>query len=163
MGDMNFAPDAPRENAALAPGLRDVWPALHPDEPGATVDSALVAPYLPTVLSLKDQVQSEYLPNYGGRHPLVKWSAGSTLFGIWIGINDVGNTYWMQNATLYDEICRRYPRLSGRFAVITGDTVSPGNAGFLQLAGIPYLAKPFEPRQVTELVARLGSEPAGYE
>jgi tyrosyl-DNA phosphodiesterase 2 len=39
VGDMNFAPGAPRETAALDPALVDVWPALHPDEAGYTVDT----------------------------------------------------------------------------------------------------------------------------
>jgi tyrosyl-DNA phosphodiesterase 2 len=39
VGDMNFAPGAPRETAALDPALVDVWPALQPDDPGFTVDT----------------------------------------------------------------------------------------------------------------------------
>lgn len=63
---------------------------------GATVDSDLVTPYLSTVLSLKQQVISEFIPGYV--KPAIapaspKWSSGNTLFAIWIGINDVGNTY----------------------------------------------------------------------
>ncbi|MDC3954785.1 endonuclease/exonuclease/phosphatase family protein [Polyangium jinanense] len=38
-GDMNFAPDAAAENAALDPTFVDVWPALHGDRPGFTVDT----------------------------------------------------------------------------------------------------------------------------
>jgi signal transduction histidine kinase len=63
----------------------------------------------------------------------------------------------MDGAMLYGVLCQRYPQLARRFAFITGDTVSSENAGFLQLTGIPYLSKPFEPREVTELVAQLGS------
>lgn len=40
-GDMNFQPDDPIENAALDPAFVDVWPALHPDDPGYTADSAI--------------------------------------------------------------------------------------------------------------------------
>jgi tyrosyl-DNA phosphodiesterase 2 len=36
-GDMNFTPDAV-ENQLLDPDLLDLWPALHPDDPGYTVD-----------------------------------------------------------------------------------------------------------------------------
>ena len=39
VGDMNFTPDAPLENAALDPTFVDVWPSLRLDEPGYTVDS----------------------------------------------------------------------------------------------------------------------------
>ncbi|MCE9575244.1 MAG: endonuclease/exonuclease/phosphatase family protein [Deltaproteobacteria bacterium] len=38
VGDMNFAP-ASEEDRAIAPALVDVWPALHPDAPGYTVDT----------------------------------------------------------------------------------------------------------------------------
>jgi endonuclease/exonuclease/phosphatase family metal-dependent hydrolase len=39
VGDMNFAPGAPRETAVLDPALVDVWPALHGAAPGFTVDT----------------------------------------------------------------------------------------------------------------------------
>lgn len=39
VGDMNFAPSDRAETAALEPGLVDVWPALHGDDPGYTVDT----------------------------------------------------------------------------------------------------------------------------
>jgi tyrosyl-DNA phosphodiesterase 2 len=39
VGDMNFKPDDELETAALEPELVDVWPALHPDDPGYTADS----------------------------------------------------------------------------------------------------------------------------
>lgn len=38
-GDMNFQPGDPVETAVLDPAFVDVWPALHPDEPGYTVDT----------------------------------------------------------------------------------------------------------------------------
>jgi len=38
VGDMNFAPEDPLENAALDPSFVDVWPALRGD-PGYTVDT----------------------------------------------------------------------------------------------------------------------------
>lgn len=39
VGDMNFQPDDPVENAALDPAFVDTWPALHPGDPGYTVDT----------------------------------------------------------------------------------------------------------------------------
>jgi endonuclease/exonuclease/phosphatase family metal-dependent hydrolase len=41
VGDMNFTPDDPIENAALDPAFVDIWPALRPGEPGYTVDTDL--------------------------------------------------------------------------------------------------------------------------
>src|SRR5262249_38929996 len=61
----------------------------------------------------------------------------------------------MSGAAPYGAVRERSPRLAARFGFITGDAVSPANAAFLKRTGIPYLTKPFEPRQVTELVARL--------
>ena len=67
---------------------------------GATVDAALVAQYLPTVLSLKDQVETEYLPRYSTHPPKFKWKADNTLFASFFGINDVGNAYGNANASV---------------------------------------------------------------
>lgn len=66
---------------------------------GATVDSALIKPYLPTVLSLKDQVQQEYLPKYSSHPRAFKWTKANTLFASFLGINDVGNAYGNANAS----------------------------------------------------------------
>ena len=40
-GDMNFQPDDPIESAALDPAFVDVWPVIHPHDPGYTADSQL--------------------------------------------------------------------------------------------------------------------------
>ncbi|TRX95575.1 hypothetical protein FHL15_003533 [Xylaria flabelliformis] len=61
---------------------------------GATVDSALVKPYDPSVKSLKDQVESEFIPGYTGNSPKTTWTGDDSVFAIWIGINDIGNSYW---------------------------------------------------------------------
>lgn len=45
-----------------------------------------------------------FVPNYGGAE---FWEAESTVFGVWIGINDVGNSFWSgeeENAVLYGQI-----------------------------------------------------------
>lgn len=39
LGDMNFEPGARHETAALDPSFVDVWPVLHPDNPGYSADS----------------------------------------------------------------------------------------------------------------------------
>lgn len=77
---------------------------------GATVDSALVAPYLPTVLSVAQQVEDEFFPVYGSS----SWKAEDTIFGVFIGINDVGNSYGQGAAatkSLNDEIFAVYEGL----------------------------------------------------
>ncbi|KAI1827067.1 hypothetical protein F4861DRAFT_536544 [Xylaria intraflava] len=74
---------------------------------GATVDSDLVPPYEPTVVSVKEQVESEFIPSYTGSSSKVEWSGDDSIFAVWIGINDIGNSYYNgQNATdaLNDQI-----------------------------------------------------------
>ncbi|KAI4845835.1 hypothetical protein E4T44_05406 [Aureobasidium sp. EXF-8845] len=78
---------------------------------GAPVDSTLVAPYLPTVLSVKEQVQKEYLPIYASHFSPVPWTSDDTLFTIFIGINDIGNSYASQNATLLPTIFTEFSGL----------------------------------------------------
>jgi phospholipase/lecithinase/hemolysin len=78
---------------------------------GATVDSALVTPYASTVISMKDQVQTQYLPIYGSHPATAPWKSDSSLFAFFIGINDVGNSWWLNNATLYDIIFSEYAGL----------------------------------------------------
>lgn len=81
---------------------------------GATVDSALVAPYLPTVLSVAQQVENEFFPTYGISPAIAPWKASDTLFGVFIGINDVGNSYGKGAAVtkvLNDEIFAVYQGL----------------------------------------------------
>lgn len=60
---------------------------------GATIDATLVAPYEPTVLSLTDQV-NEFL-NWTASKPVsAPWTSSNSLFSVWIGINDIGNSYY---------------------------------------------------------------------
>jgi phospholipase/lecithinase/hemolysin len=77
---------------------------------GATVDSALVTPYTPTVISMKQQVQTQFLPTYGSHPDFAPWTSDSSLFAFFIGINDVGNSWWLNNATLYDTIFAVYEK-----------------------------------------------------
>jgi phospholipase/lecithinase/hemolysin len=68
---------------------------------GATIDSALVAPYLPTVSSVAQQIENEWFPTYAAQSPpAVTWSSDDTLFAIFDGINDVGNSWWKNTTVL---------------------------------------------------------------
>jgi phospholipase/lecithinase/hemolysin len=81
---------------------------------GATVDSALIAPYLSTVLSVAQQVEDGFFPTYGGSPAIAPWKASDTLFGVFIGINNVGNSYGRGAAAtkvLNNEILAVYERL----------------------------------------------------
>ncbi|KAJ7219766.1 hypothetical protein C8J57DRAFT_1537063 [Mycena rebaudengoi] len=77
---------------------------------GATIDAALVTPYMPTVLSLIDQV-TLFLNGVAKKPATAPWTSANSLFSVWIGerfniilsgaliashvgINDIGNSYW---------------------------------------------------------------------
>ncbi|KAG6866381.1 hypothetical protein C0993_007542, partial [Termitomyces sp. T159_Od127] len=61
---------------------------------GATIDATLVAPFAPTVLSLTDQV-NQFLSGAGTKPAATPWTSADSLFSIWIGINDIGNSYYL--------------------------------------------------------------------
>jgi hypothetical protein len=61
---------------------------------GATIDATLVKPYKPTVLSLTDQV-NEFLNGAGTKPAATPWKSSDTLFSVWIGINDIGNSFYL--------------------------------------------------------------------
>ncbi|KAF8058624.1 hypothetical protein FPV67DRAFT_1720474 [Lyophyllum atratum] len=61
---------------------------------GATIDAKLVAPYQPTVLSLTDQV-NQFLSGAGTKPSSTPWTSANALFSIFIGINDIGNSYYL--------------------------------------------------------------------
>ncbi|KAJ8070103.1 hypothetical protein OCU04_000498 [Sclerotinia nivalis] len=62
---------------------------------GATIDSDLVAPYEPQVSSVAEQIENQFFPTYAGKPEIAPWSSGNTLFAIFDGINDVGNSYFL--------------------------------------------------------------------
>lgn len=67
---------------------------------GAVVDERLIAQYLPTVLSMRNQVEEEFLPLYAdGEQGTFEWQSDNTLFASFLGINDVGNAYQASNAS----------------------------------------------------------------
>ncbi|KAJ7641128.1 hypothetical protein FB45DRAFT_899494 [Roridomyces roridus] len=71
---------------------------------GATINSSLVAPYLPTVLSLIDQV-NEFLAGAGTKPSSAPWTSQNSLFSVWIGINDIGNSYYVsQNQSAFADL-----------------------------------------------------------
>ena len=61
---------------------------------GATIDATLVKPYKPTVLSLTDQVE-EFLSGAGEKPTATPWMDSNTLFSVWIGVNDIGNSFYL--------------------------------------------------------------------
>src|ERR1700753_854331 len=81
---------------------------------GATVDTKLVKPYMPTVHSLMDQVTKDYMPAYGvtpTSRRRAQWTSDNSLFIFFIGVNDVMNTYSGKNGTLISKIFSEYADL----------------------------------------------------
>lgn len=75
---------------------------------GATVDATLVAPYVNTVKSLVDQV-NEFNTYVASRPSYARWSSSNSLFAIWIGVNDIGNSYWKSGeSSLIDKVTTKY-------------------------------------------------------
>ena len=67
---------------------------------GAVIDERLIAQYLPTVLSMRNQVEDEFLPLYAdGAQGTFTWESDNTLFASFLGINDIGNAYYQANAS----------------------------------------------------------------
>ncbi|KIM33763.1 carbohydrate esterase family 16 protein [Serendipita vermifera MAFF 305830] len=62
---------------------------------GATIDATLVVPYSSSVLSLGDQVNNFLTYNAPGKTYYPGWSSSNAIFSIWVGINDIGNSYYL--------------------------------------------------------------------
>jgi hypothetical protein len=60
---------------------------------GATIDATLVQPFEPSVLSLTDQV-NQFLNGAGKKPSSTPWSSTNSLFSFFIGINDIGNSWY---------------------------------------------------------------------
>ena len=61
---------------------------------GAVTDKDLVTPWKPDVLTLVDQVD-QFL-SYAAKKPAaVPWKSENSLFSVFIGINDIGNSFWL--------------------------------------------------------------------
>ncbi|KAF2273783.1 carbohydrate esterase family 16 protein [Westerdykella ornata] len=75
---------------------------------GATVNASLVKPYQPTVKSLIDQVK-QFSDSIAPKPSYAPWNAENSLFAIWMGVNDVGNSFWLENVTeLHGKIMQDY-------------------------------------------------------
>ncbi|KAK3346881.1 putative cellulose-binding GDSL lipase/acylhydrolase [Lasiosphaeria hispida] len=67
---------------------------------GATTNASLVVPWKPEVLSLVDQV-AQFSGSIASHPAYAPWTAADSLFAVWIGVNDVGNSWWLGT---YDEL-----------------------------------------------------------
>lgn len=65
---------------------------------GATTNATLVTPWKPEVLSFIDQV-AEFSGSIGAKPKpeYAPWTGEDALVGVWMGVNDVGNSWWLGN------------------------------------------------------------------
>ena len=66
---------------------------------GATTNATIVPPYTSSVLSFIDQV-AQFSGSIAKKPSYAPWG-DNALFAVWIGVNDVGNTWWLAN---YDQL-----------------------------------------------------------
>lgn len=59
---------------------------------GATVDNSIVAAFSSSVPSVVEQVTT-WTKNVAPKPTYAPWTADDALFAVWIGVNDVGNSY----------------------------------------------------------------------
>jgi hypothetical protein len=72
---------------------------------GATRDNNLVPPILSSFTSFTERVQNEFFSDYANRPSFAAWMSLNSLFGIYIGVNDLNNLYEESSLTdLYTEI-----------------------------------------------------------
>ncbi|KAJ3813221.1 hypothetical protein F5876DRAFT_35588 [Lentinula aff. lateritia] len=124
---------------------------------GATIDSALVPPYLPTVLSVVDQV-SQFQEFLASKPVGAEWSSSNSLFAIWIGINDVGNSFPWTNIS--QPIF--YEKLMARLASQVEILYSSGARSFVFLTVPPTDRAPLQIEQGPEVAAQFKGFLADY-
>ncbi|KAI0093767.1 hypothetical protein BDY19DRAFT_918812 [Irpex rosettiformis] len=123
---------------------------------GATIDSNLVQPYLPTVLSIVDQVEQfeQFLSN---KPAGVQWNSSNSLFALWIGINDVGNSYaWPNISSSAQQHQFHKTLMTTLFSQVEKLYVS-GARSFLFLTVPPTNRAPLILQQGSEAVAKISA------
>ncbi|KAK3312829.1 carbohydrate esterase family 16 protein [Apodospora peruviana] len=75
---------------------------------GATTNASLVTPWQPTVLSFIDQV-AQFSGSIASHPSYAPWTSANSLFAVWMGVNDVGNSWWEADyATKVERIMDTY-------------------------------------------------------
>ncbi|KAJ7453073.1 GDSL lipase/esterase [Mycena latifolia] len=124
---------------------------------GATIDSALVTPFLPTVLSVVDQV-AQFKSVLSSKPAGAQWNSSNSLFAIWIGINDCGNAFAWTNTTqpAFNKVLMN--RLSTQIEELYGF----GARSFLFLTVPPINRAPLFLEQGHTVTSLLASDIANY-
>lgn len=84
---------------------------------GATVDNTIVPAYSSSVPSISDQVRT-WTANLQPKPAYAPWTADDALAAVWIGVNDVGNSYSQsgEEARLDKDLDRYFALLATLYA-----------------------------------------------
>ncbi|KAI3022375.1 CAZyme family CE16 [Aspergillus niger] len=109
---------------------------------GATIDNALVPAY-PGDLASQFRLFEDV---YADKPASAPWSAEDAVFGVWIGINDIGNAYYSTDAETYT------PKLISRLESLVEEVYKNGGRKFLFLNVPPTSRSPLFLEQGEEVV-----------
>ncbi|OAX37125.1 carbohydrate esterase family 16 protein [Rhizopogon vinicolor AM-OR11-026] len=124
---------------------------------GCTIDAALVPPFIPTSTSVVDQITqfSEYMAS----KPVgATWNSTNSLFAIWIGINDISDSYAWSNISQPEF----YGVLMDRLFSQVDDLYSMGARSFLFLTVPPINRAPLNIQRGSEVAAQIATDIAEY-
>jgi phospholipase/lecithinase/hemolysin len=126
---------------------------------GATIDAALVPPFLPfpAVLSVVNQV-SQFQEFLAPKPAGANWNSSNSLFAIWIGINDVGNSFPWTNISQPVFYAELMARLTSQVEIL----YDSGARSFVFLTVPPTDRAPLQIEQGPEIVARFKLALADY-
>ncbi|KAJ5294363.1 hypothetical protein N7508_009184 [Penicillium antarcticum] len=109
---------------------------------GATIDNRIVsAPYTDMTTQL-----GYFEASYSQRPASAPWSASDTVFGFWIGINDIGSAYSSNDASVL------VPKLMAQYESLVGEIYANGGRKFLFLNVPPTSRSPLFLDQGTDVV-----------
>ncbi|GAT20173.1 carboxymethylcellulase B [Aspergillus luchuensis] len=109
---------------------------------GATIDNALVPAY-PGDLASQFRLFEDV---YAQKPETAPWDAKDAVFGVWIGINDIGNAYYSTDAATYT------PKLISRLESLVEEVYKNGGRKFLFLNVPPTSRSPLFLDQGEEVV-----------
>ncbi|KAL4891770.1 GDSL lipase/esterase [Aspergillus ambiguus] len=100
---------------------------------GATIDNTIMEGYPDDLVS---QV-GVFTDNYASKPASAPWTSSSAVFGVWIGVNDVGNAFWQTDAQTF------VPQLISRLGSLIQELYTSGARKFLVLNVPPTGRSPY--------------------
>ncbi|PBP27640.1 GDSL-like Lipase/Acylhydrolase [Diplocarpon rosae] len=110
---------------------------------GAITSDKILGPFEPVVPSFVDQI-STFTTNLAPRPSYARWTSADSLFGVWIGINDVGNGWHLVNWTTLAEA------ITSTYLAQVSILYSSGARNFVFLTVPPIELTPYNIAETTE-------------